>query len=214
MCVHACTHAESGWRTRGPLPAIWVSNRSQVSSAWAAGTFALEPSCQHIFYLSEAEACPFGYTASQQAPGICLSLPTSWVKSAHYYVWFLYVLGIQRSCIHFTHYAIFPSPAEMKPWDSDGLWYINHLLITEKQRNPTESWLFAVFGISCYGDINRHNSFLPKTLFWNSFIQCRLDSNSLYSQEQPWTVSLRPPSPQESTSGAIMPAPKGSLISN
>lgn len=68
-----------------------------------------------FFYLSEAEACPFDYTVSQQAPGICLSLLTSWVKNAHYYVWFLYVLGIQRTCIHFTHYAIFPSPAEMKP---------------------------------------------------------------------------------------------------
>lgn len=64
-----------------------------------------------FFYLSEAEACPFGYTASQQAPGICLSLLASWVKSAHYYVWFLYVLGIQS--LHFTHYAI--PPALLKP---------------------------------------------------------------------------------------------------
>lgn len=39
----------------------------------------------------------------------------------------------------------------------------HHLLLTEKQGNPKESWLFALSGISCYGDINRHNSFLPKT---------------------------------------------------
>lgn len=116
-----------------------------------------------FFYLSEAEACPFGYTASQQAPGICLSLLTSWVKSAHCYVWFLYVLGIQS--LHFTHYAI--SPALLKPnlLRFRSACIIHDLLVTEKQRNPKESWLFTLFGISCYGNINRHNSFLPKILF-------------------------------------------------
>lgn len=33
-----------------------------------------------FFYLSKAEACPFGYTASQQAPGICLSLSPAGLK--------------------------------------------------------------------------------------------------------------------------------------
>lgn len=80
--VHVYTHVHiqslaGGQRTCLPygslieLKSHQAGQQAQLPQSHLVDTFFF------FFYLSEPEACPFVYTASQQAPGIYLSLSTS-----------------------------------------------------------------------------------------------------------------------------------------
>lgn len=119
--------------------------------------------------LTEPGACPSGNTgASKPLGSACLCTPARRLK-VHTIVSGLYV---GPGDPHFMHVwqtlhplRHLPSPAETKTQELN----LHALyMILSLQRNSeiqNESWLLALFSTSCYADINRHNSFLPQTLF-------------------------------------------------